>query len=97
MTAVAVVVGLVVLGLLLLAATTLRHIDNEDWAAWWDGVLADPDLGPLVDARSDATVAHSSENGLTLGEQTAMLREAGFSVVTPVWQCGDDHVLVAVR
>jgi hypothetical protein len=70
---------------------------NEDWASWWNGVLADPDLGPLVDARSDATVAHSSENGLTVGEQTAMLREAGFATVTPVWQCGDDHVLVAVR
>jgi SAM-dependent methyltransferase len=90
------------------AADLARHVrharavragvtDNEDWASWWDGVRADPDLGPLVDARSDATVAHSSENGLTIGEQTAMLRAAGFSVVTPVWQCGDDHVLVAVR
>ncbi len=60
-------------------------------------MAADPDLGPLLDARSAVTVAHSAENGLTLGEQTAMLHEAGFAAVAPVWQWGDDVVLVTVR
>ncbi len=72
-------------------------LDHEDWRTWWDGVAADPDLGPLVDARSAATIAHSAESGLTLAEQTAMLRDAGFGAAAPVWQCGDDVVLVAVR
>jgi SAM-dependent methyltransferase len=81
------------------AARALRAgvTGNEDWRSWWDGVLADPDLGPLVDARSAATIAHSAENALTIGEQSAMLRSAGFSAAAPVWQCGDDHVLVGVR
>jgi hypothetical protein len=71
--------------------------ENEDWRSWWDGVLADPDLAPLAAARAEAAIAHSAENTLTVGEQGAMLRSAGFSVVAPVWQCGDDHVLVGVR
>jgi SAM-dependent methyltransferase len=71
-------------------------LDNEDWRSWWDAVLTDPDLGPLMDARSATAIAHSSENGLTIGEQAAMLRAAGFSVSVPVWQSGDDHVLVGV-
>jgi SAM-dependent methyltransferase len=81
------------------AARALRAgvTGNEDWRSWWEGVLADPDLAPLVDARSAATIAHSAENGLTIGEQSAMLRSAGFSAAGPVWQCGDDHVLVGVR
>jgi hypothetical protein len=60
-------------------------------------VLADPDLAPLVDARSGVAIVRSAENGLTIGEQQAMLCAAGFSTVAPVWQCGDDHVLVGVR
>ncbi|MGH3586056.1 MAG: class I SAM-dependent methyltransferase, partial [Pseudonocardia sp.] len=71
--------------------------DNEDWGAWWDGVLADPDLAPLVDARSATTIAHDGGSGLTIGAQAQMLRTAGFSAAAPVWQCGDDHVLVGVR
>lgn len=90
------------------AADLARHVraaratragvnDNEDWLTWWDGVLADPELAPLVGLRTASTVAHSSENSLTVGEQSVMLRAAGFATVIPVWQCGDDHVLVAVR
>jgi SAM-dependent methyltransferase len=71
--------------------------DNEDWRSWWDGVLTDPDLAPLVDARSAAAIAHGGENGLTVGQQVGMLRAAGFSAVAPVWQSGDDHVLAGVR
>src|SRR5882757_5346111 len=70
---------------------------NEEWGAWWEAVLADPELGPLVDARSATALAHSGGSKLTLEQQRAALREAGFSTVTTVWQCGDDFVLVAVR
>jgi SAM-dependent methyltransferase len=72
-------------------------LGNEDWGTWWDEVVADPDLGPLVDVRSAGTIAHSAESALTLAEQTAMLRAAGFAAAAPVWQWGDDVVLVAVR
>ena len=46
-----------------------------------------------------AAVAHRDEivSHLTLEQQSALLREAGFGTVTPVWQSGDDVVLVAVR
>lgn len=71
--------------------------DNEDWRSWWDAAAADPDLAPLVTARSEVGVAHSAESSLSLAEQRDLLREAGFSTVTPVWQVGDDVVLVAVR
>ncbi|WP_214401822.1 class I SAM-dependent methyltransferase [Pseudonocardia lacus] len=70
---------------------------NEDWRAWWDAVLADDDLAPLAEARSREGAAHSAESALTLGQQQALLREAGFRTVTTVWQCGDDVVLVGVR
>jgi SAM-dependent methyltransferase len=70
---------------------------NEEWGAWWEAVLADPELGPLVDARSATAIAHSGGSKLTLEQQRVALREAGFSTVTTVWQCGDDFVLVAVR
>lgn len=71
--------------------------DNEEWGAWWDAVLADPDLGPLVDARSAAAIAHSGGSELSIDEQKARLRAAGFQTVTTVWQTGDNFVLVAVR
>jgi hypothetical protein len=72
-------------------------LGNEDWRSWWAAALTDPGLAPLADARSAASVAHSGENGLTLGRQAAMLRDAGFAEVTTVWQSGDDLVLVGVR
>ena len=42
-------------------------------------------------------IAHSNENGLSIVEQAELLRDAGFAEAGPVWQFGDDHVLVAVR
>ncbi|MCO1655123.1 class I SAM-dependent methyltransferase [Pseudonocardia humida] len=78
-------------------ATRAGVDDNEDWRSWWDAALADADLAPLLEARSRDGAAHSAESDLTLGQQSALLREAGFATVTPVWQCGDDVVVVAVR
>jgi SAM-dependent methyltransferase len=70
--------------------------DNEDWPSWWQALTEDPELAPLVDARSAAAIAHSSENGLTVWQHAELLRQAGFAEAGPVWQFGDDHVLVAV-
>jgi SAM-dependent methyltransferase len=71
--------------------------ENEDWGTWWDALLADPELAPLVTARNRSTIAHSSENELTVAEHVRMLREAGFAAAAPVWQFGDDHVVAAIR
>ncbi len=71
--------------------------DNEDWASWWQALRADADLARLVDARSTAAIAHSGENGLSVWQHAELLRQAGFAEAGPVWQFGDDHVLVGVR
>jgi SAM-dependent methyltransferase len=70
---------------------------NEDWTAWWQALQQDDDLAPLLDARSGAAIAHSGENGLTVAQHAELLRQAGFAEAGPVWQFGDDHVLVGVR
>lgn len=83
---------------------------NEQWAAWWDAVLAVPAFAELATARerrqrtsvgtqhADAHDEHShGSNGLSVAEHADALRAAGFTEVATVWQCGDDQVLVAVR
>lgn len=70
---------------------------NEDWRDWWQALKEDDELAPLLDARSNTAIAHSGENGLTVWQHAELLRQAGFAEAGPVWQFGDDHVLVAVR
>lgn len=70
---------------------------NEDWAGWWQALEQDEELAPLLDRRSTDTIAHSGENGLTVVQHAKLLRDAGFGEAAPVWQFGDDHVLVGVR
>lgn len=70
---------------------------NEDWAQWWQALREDEELAPLLDARSERAIAHGGSNGLTVTQQVELLLAAGFSEAAPVWQFGDDHVLVAVR
>jgi trans-aconitate methyltransferase len=70
---------------------------NEDWREWWQALRSDDELAPLLDARSNTAIAHSGENGLTVLQHADLLRQAGFAEAGPVWQFGDDHVLVAVR
>ncbi|MFL6125912.1 class I SAM-dependent methyltransferase [Actinophytocola sp.] len=70
---------------------------NEEWGAWWQALQQDDDLAPLLDARSNMAIAHSGDNGLTVWQHAELLRQAGFAEAGPVWQFGDDHVLVAVR
>jgi trans-aconitate methyltransferase len=69
---------------------------NEDWAQWWDALVTDADLAPLLDGRPAAPIDHT-ENELTIGQHAELLRAAGFAEAGPIWQFGDDHVLVAVR
>jgi trans-aconitate methyltransferase len=71
--------------------------ENEDWKSWWQALQQDEEMAPLLDARSAAMIAHSSENDLTVWQHAELLRQAGFAEAGPVWQFGDDHVLVAVR
>lgn len=71
--------------------------DNEDWTSWWDAVLADPALAAHADARSEVSICHDGSTGLSVDDHVRMLRDAGFAAAAPVWQFGDDFVLVAVR
>jgi hypothetical protein len=70
-------------------------VDNEDWRTWWDAIQADPDVARLTQARADRSGSHQG-NTLTVAEHANLLRAAGFSSACPVWQVGDDNVLVAL-
>jgi SAM-dependent methyltransferase len=69
---------------------------NEDWAQWWQAISEDAEIAPLLAGRPAAPIEHT-ENDLTVHEHAELLRAAGFAEVAPVWQFGDEHVLVAVR
>jgi SAM-dependent methyltransferase len=69
---------------------------NERWAQWWHALGEDSELAPLLADRPPAPIEHT-ENELTVVEHAELLRAAGFAEAAPVWQFGDDHVLVAVR
>lgn len=71
--------------------------ENEDWTDWWAAVGEDPTLAALVDERSQRAVAHHGSNHLTVREHANLLQSAGFQTAAPLWQSGDDHVLVAIR
>jgi SAM-dependent methyltransferase len=69
---------------------------HEDWAQWWHALRDDPELTQLLDGRAAYPIEHTG-NELTVGQHAELLRAAGFAEAAPVWQFGDDHVLVAVR
>lgn len=71
--------------------------DREEWEAWWAAAGAEPSLADLLNERDDRAIAHHGSNDLAIGVHADMLRAAGFSSAGPVWQSGDDHVLVAIR
>ncbi|WP_346172759.1 class I SAM-dependent methyltransferase [Streptomyces cuspidosporus] len=73
---------------------------QEDWESWWTAAAADPELANLFEQRE--RLCRSSGGGgenwhLPVSRHTELLREAGFSSVTPVWQVGDSCVLVALK
>ena len=70
--------------------------ENEDWRAWWEAVLAEVD-SETAREHSALAIAHDSSSDLTVDEYADLLLRGGFRAARPVWQVGDDHVLVAVR
>jgi SAM-dependent methyltransferase len=78
-----------------------RSHRHEDWASWWAAAAQDPELTDLFAERRRRLDAHGSDSGndnhLTLSRHVALLRQAGFAHVGPVWQFGNSHVLVAIR
>ncbi|MEV0373922.1 methyltransferase domain-containing protein [Streptomyces sp. NPDC050636] len=74
-----------------------RAFAHEDWDSWWSAAAADQELADLLAERRSRRLPSSKENDLTLSEHVALLQEAGFAHVGPVWQFGNSQVLVAVR
>lgn len=68
----------------------------EDWAAWWQAVEEAPELADLVAARNGG-FAHAVDDRPTAHDYLAYLREGGFAEAGPVWQVGDDRILVGLR
>jgi SAM-dependent methyltransferase len=80
------------------AERTRTHVP-EDWRSWWAAAAQDPELADLFEqrARRQAALDGGDGHALTPARHAELLREAGFAHVTPVWQFGDSHVLVAVK
>lgn len=78
-----------------------RTHDHEDWESWWSAAAQDPELADLFTQREKRQAAlgnhDANDNDLTLNRHTELLRQAGFGHITPVWQVGDSHVLVALK
>jgi SAM-dependent methyltransferase len=78
-------------------AARVGVVGNEEWAAWWEAVGTEPALAGLLTERSQRAVAHHGSNQLSVAEHRDLLLAVGFRSAGPVWQTGDDHVLVAIR
>ncbi|MEV5593720.1 class I SAM-dependent methyltransferase [Streptomyces sp. NPDC052496] len=74
-----------------------RPPGREDWASWWAAAAADPELAGPFTARRARHTPHRVHNGMPLAHHVRLLRRAGFRHAAPVWQFGEDAVLVAVR
>ncbi len=68
----------------------------EDWAAWWRAVDEAPELADLVQARAGG-FEHTVLDRPTVHDYLTFLREAGFAEAGPVWQMGDDRIIVGIR
>ncbi|GGT04045.1 methyltransferase [Planobispora rosea] len=80
-------------------AATLRRTrvgGGEDWTSWWRAVAAEPALADLV-AEREKRASAGGDHRMSVAVHGELLRQAGFDQVGPVWQAGDDVVLVAVR
>ncbi|GAA3738386.1 methyltransferase domain-containing protein [Salinactinospora qingdaonensis] len=72
-------------------------LDHEDWRTWWDAAEQVPEFAELLAERRRRGATGGWGNGFTLTRHTELLHAAGFTEVAPVWQHGDNYVLVAVR
>ncbi|MBM9506203.1 class I SAM-dependent methyltransferase [Actinacidiphila acididurans] len=79
-------------------AERLHAYDPEDWASWWTAVAEEPELADaLAERRRRPPAGTGSAARLSLSGHVRLLRQAGFAHAGPVWQCGDSHVVVAIR
>ncbi|WP_030802008.1 class I SAM-dependent methyltransferase [Streptomyces sp. NRRL S-337] len=80
------------------AERSRAHV-HEDWQSWWTAAAKDPELADLFTQRERRRAARGGGGGggLTAARHAELLRQASFRHVTPVWQFGDSHVLVAVK
>jgi SAM-dependent methyltransferase len=82
-------------------AQRARTRDHEDWQSWWSAAAQDPELTDLFAQREKRQAAlgnhDGNDNDLTLTRHIELLGQAGFCHITPVWQYGDSHVLVALK
>jgi len=69
----------------------------DDWAGWWDAVLAAPELADLAAERGARSYSHHVDPEPTLADHRTALHVAGFGEIGTVWQAGANRVLVAVR
>ncbi len=83
-------------GVLDARAARVGVIDNEDWAAWWAAVTAEPTLAEAI-AERERRGARGGITEFSVRQHSELLRAAGFTEVGTVWQSGNDVVLVAVR
>ncbi|RNI20343.1 class I SAM-dependent methyltransferase [Flexivirga caeni] len=75
--------------------------DAETWVQWWDAAQEAPELAGLVRRREDARLPSPHERhgskAASLRDIQVALADAGCAEVGPVWENGDDYVVVGVR
>ncbi|QVQ50853.1 class I SAM-dependent methyltransferase [Spiractinospora alimapuensis] len=80
--------------------------EREGWKDWWTAVLADETLAawnttagrPDKDQHEAAGAEHHhGTNELSAQAHVDRLLSAGYRSAGPIWQAGDDHILVALR
>ena len=70
--------------------------DNEDWSHWWEAIAGEPAMAEAF-AERERRGARGGITEFSVEHHSELLRQAGFSEVGTVWQCGNDVVLVGVR
>ncbi|MFD7285489.1 class I SAM-dependent methyltransferase [Streptomyces sp. NPDC059863] len=72
---------------------------HEDWETWWEDAARAPELADLFVQRESrrSTGPGGGTYDRSASRHAELLRRAGFSHVTSVWQFGDSQVLVAVK
>jgi SAM-dependent methyltransferase len=69
----------------------------ESWEHWWAAIAAAPEVATLRADHGGRPVEHSVPVDATIADHVRLLHEAGFAEAGPVWQHGDDRVVVGIR
>jgi SAM-dependent methyltransferase len=88
-------------------ATRAEVTGREDWPSWWAAAAADDRLDALAaerdlpGSRSESGTGdaerHHGSNRLSITDHVELLRAAGYTAAAPLWQVGDDHIVVGLR